>query len=54
MLGWQVHHWEALLTSAQVERLFGKCIVGKSMPDAVAAPRAPKDTKDTQTTLPKY
>ena len=54
MLGWQVHHWEADLASSWLENLFCKCIVGKPMPDAVAAPGTQKDTKNTEKSLPEY
>ena len=54
MLGWQVHHWEAYLAGSWLESLFGKCIVGKPMPDAVAVPKAQKDTKDNQKSLQQY
>ena len=53
MLGWQVHHWEAYLASSCLESLFGKCIVGKPMPDVVASSKAKKDTKNTQKLMPK-
>ena len=42
------HHWEAFLASACLECLLGRCIVGTPMPDVAAAPRAQKDTKNTQ------
>ena len=50
----QVHVWNAYLTIAWLQSLFGKCIVGKLMPDAVAVPGAQIDTKNIQTSLPKY
>ena len=46
-------HWEAFLASACLESLLGKCIVGTPIPDAVAAPRAQKDTKNTQKSSPE-
>ena len=51
-LGGQVRHGESYLASARLQSLFGKCIVGKPMPDAVAAPRAQKDTTNTSKSLP--
>ena len=53
-LDWQVHDWKLIWRVQGFRSLFGKCIVGKPMLDAAAAPQAQKDTKNTQKPLPKY
>ena len=53
-LDWQVHDRKLIWRVQGFRSLFGKCIVGKPMLDAAAAPKSQKDTKNTQKSLPKY
>ena len=53
LIGTHPHHWEAFLASACLESILRKWMIGTPMPDLVAALRAQKDTKNTQTSSPK-
>ena len=46
-LDWQVHDRKLIWRVQGFRSLFGKCIVGKPMPDAAAAPKPQTDTKNT-------
>ena len=53
-LVWQVHDRKLIWRVQGFRSLFGKCMIGKPVSHAVAAPRAQKDAKSIQTSLPKY